>query len=67
MTERDEALTRPDFIGIVSGAQWKLENGEDGVTEYALAVVWEGKAALFEASTEDLKYLANMITGLVGE
>lgn len=57
---------RPDFIGVVSGASYKLDNA-DGVTEYALTIFLGGDAYLFEASDVDLRYLARQITALVGE
>lgn len=58
-------INRPDYIGVVSGAQHRLESAE-GVTEYALIFATEEGAHLFEASATDLRYLARQITGLVG-
>ncbi len=70
LTGRDIArpvrLSRPDYIGVVSGAQYKLEAADEGITEYALVVVEGGEARLFEMSVEDLRYLGKQITGLVG-
>ena len=57
---------RPDFVGLVSGAQYKLDIA-DGVTEFALAILQGGDAWLFEMSSEDLRYLARQITALVGK
>lgn len=65
-TPQTTDFDRPDFIGIVSGAQYKLENCDD-VTEFALVILLEGNAFLYEASSEDLKYLGRQIKGLVGE
>lgn len=59
-------LIRPDYIGIVSGAQYKLEKA-DGVTEHALIFVEREEASLYEVSAEDLRELARQIAGLVGE
>lgn len=65
-TPQTTSFERPDYIGIVSGAQYKLDNADE-VTEFALVVLLEGTAFLYEASSEDLKYLGRQIKGLVGE
>lgn len=64
--DRDGAdyMNRPDYVGIVSGAQYKLENAE-GVTEYALIVVSSDGANLYEMSQSDLEYLGRQIDGLL--
>lgn len=59
-------LNRPDYVGIVCGAQFKLENAE-GVTEYALVTVSGDRVAMFEMSESDLCYLARQIKGLIDE
>lgn len=60
------APVAPDYIGLVAGAQYKLENGDDAVTELALIILQGGEAFLFEASDTDLRYLARQILALVG-
>lgn len=64
--EEFNGINRPDYVGIVSGAQYKLENAE-GVTEYALVAISNNKVVLFEMSDVDLRYLARQITGLIDE
>ena len=66
-TEGFDGLTRPHFVGIVSGAEYKLASCEDGVTEYALAVVDPGGAVLYEMSEADLLLLARQIIGLLSK
>ena len=63
-TPKPTEINRPDYIGIVSGAQYKLENA-DGVTEFALVIVQDSEAALYEMSDDDLRYLSKQINGLV--
>lgn len=62
----DDSVYEPDYIGIVSGAQYKLEAG-DGVFEYALVMSVGDDAYHFAASHEDLRVLGKQISGLMGE
>lgn len=58
-------LNRPEYVGLVSGSQYKLEAGD--VAEYALVVMQEGEACIFEMSDDDLRCLGKQIVGLVGD
>lgn len=57
-------VNRPDYIGIVSGAEYRLDNAE-GVSMYALVVAINNQAAFFEVSDGDLECLARQIDGLL--
>jgi len=63
VTPKPTEVNSPDYIGIVSGSQYKLDNA-DGVAEFALVIVQDGEAYLFEASEIDLRYLSRQIDGL---
>lgn len=68
MSDAITNLTRPDYVGIVSGAQYKIDGAQEGVTEYGLTVIVEGGSGwIFEMSEEDLRYLSRQIIGLIGE
>lgn len=64
-TPEKTILNRPEYVGVVAGAQYNLETGD--VTEYALVVLQDGEACLFEMSTDDLRCLGKQITGLIGD
>ena len=56
----------PDYLGVVCGAEYKLEDDE-AVQEYALIAAGGGKVLVLAASDGDLRALAKQIIGLVGE
>jgi hypothetical protein len=61
---KPELLLRPDYVGVVCGAQYKLENA-DGTTEYALAIFNGPAVSIIEMSGDDLRYLGRQIDGLL--
>lgn len=56
----------PDYLGVVCGAEYKLDD-EIEVQEYALIAAGGGKVLVLAASDGDLRALAKQIIGLVGE
>lgn len=58
-------LIQPDYIGLVTGAEYKLGN-DDGITSYALTMFFDGRSYLFEVSDGDLRALVGQIEGLIG-
>jgi hypothetical protein len=65
-TPEKTILNRPEYVGLVSAVcTVRLEAGD--VTEYALVVLQDGEACLFEMSTEDFRCLGKQITRLIGD
>ena len=59
-------ILHPEYVGIVSGAQYRLEDG-DGVAEYAVNFVVDGYGFMFAMSEDDLRCLARQIVGLLAK
>ncbi|OMC55413.1 hypothetical protein A5747_13560 [Mycobacterium sp. IS-836] len=60
-------IHNPDYVGVVSGAQYKVEDGEEGIAEYALMLITDGRGRLYAMSELDLRYLKRQIEGLIDE
>lgn len=61
----DDSMFHPNYIGVVTGAEWKVDEG--AAVEYALVLIDDHSSYTFAASDGDLRALAQQIIGLVGE
>lgn len=63
--ELGDPAIHPEYIGVVSGANYKMIDGQ--VSEYGLAVVVGGNTTIYAVADVDLTYLGRQIRGLVGK
>lgn len=61
--EDKDRVIHPDYLGVVSGAEYKIDDGK--VVQYALVILVGNTAYTIAAADSDLLYLARQIKGLL--
>lgn len=61
--EDEDRVIHPDYLGVVSGAEYKIDDGK--VVQYALVILVGSTAYTIAAADSDLVYLARQIKGLL--